>query len=416
MSERPDNDGTRDAQLTAAYRAAAQDMPPPALDAAILAAARREVGAGPRPAGFSFRAWRGPLSVAAVVVLSVSLVMLMREEAPELVAPPRADDPAANAKLAAPAEADSNEVPRERRSLSEEHTPKSLGLKPSHSMPQTGLRPPDFREHAAPTSKDKAAGRLEADAGVAAAYAKRRDAAAEGVDARAKKNIGGAPEPQRQAAKSDTVGGFAQSPPPPAPRAAEAPAQKPAPEIGNVMGKVLDRDRSEAETRERTQSRDAPAKQMADAVPTEAKPAPPPAAKPPVSPSPEVRSAPPAQQPFPNSAPAQLSQTQPTPPPSMAQPAPKPAPRPEAKSAYAPPPAVQPMAKPELRENAPAAAADSLSKLERTAELPPDKWLERIEELRKQGKLEEARASLAEFRKRYPDYRLPDALRNGIRE
>ena len=212
MSERPDNDGTRDAQLTAAYRAAAQDMPPPALDAAILAAARREVGARPRPAGFSFRAWRGPLSVAAVVVLSVSLVMLMREEAPELVAPPRADDPAANAKLAAPAEADSNEVPRERRSLSEEHTPKSLGLKPSHSMPQTGLRPPDFREHAAPASKDKAAGRLEADAGAAAAYAKRRDAATEGVDARAKKNIAGAPEPQRQAAKTDTVGGFAQSP------------------------------------------------------------------------------------------------------------------------------------------------------------------------------------------------------------
>ena len=400
MSERPDNDGTRDAQLTAAYRAAAQDMPPPALDAAILAAARREVGAGPRPAGFSFRAWRGPLSVAAVVVLSVSLVMLMREEAPELVAPPRADDPAANAKLAAPAEADSNE----------EHTPKSLGLKPSHSMPQTGLRPPDFREHAAPAPKDKAAGRLEADAGAAAAFAKRRDAVTEGVDARAKKNSAGAPEPQRQAAKTDTVGGFAQSPPPPAPRAAEAPAQKPGPEIGNVMGKVLDRDRSEAETRERTQSRDAPAKQMADAAPTEAKPAPPPAAKPPLTPSP------PAQTPFPNSAPAQLSHAEPTSPP-MAQPAPKPTARPEAKPAFAPPPpSVQPMAKPESRENAPAAAADSLSKLERKAELPPDKWLERIEELRKQGKLEEARATLAEFRKRYPDYRLPDTLRNGIRE
>jgi hypothetical protein len=410
MSERPDNDGTRDAQLTAAYRAAAQDMPPPALDAAILAAARREVGAGPRPAGFSFRAWRGPLSVAAVVVLSVSLVMLMREEAPELVAPPRADDPAAEAKLAAPAEADSNEVPRERRSLSEEHTPKSLGLKPSHSMPQTGLRPPDFREHAAPAPKDKAAGRLEADAGAAAAFAKRRDAVTEGVDARAKKNSAGAPEPQRQAAKTDTVGGFAQSPPPPAPRAAEAPAQKPAPEMGNVMGKVLDRDRSEAETRERTQSRDAPAKQMADAAPTEAKPAPPPAAKPPLTPSP------PAQTPFPNSAPAQMSQAEPTPAP-MAQPAPKPTARPEAKPAFAPPPpSVQPMAKPESRENAPAAAADSLSKLERKAELPPDKWLERIEELRKQGKLEEARATLAEFRKRYPDYRLPDTLRNGIRE
>jgi hypothetical protein len=413
MSERPDNDGTRDAQLTAAYRAAAQDMPPPALDAAILAAARREVGARPRPAGFSFRAWRGPLSVAAVVVLSVSLVMLMREEAPELVAPPRADDPAAEAKLVAPAEAERNEAPRERRSLSEEHTPKSLGLKPSHSMPQTGLRPPDFREHTGPASNDKAAGRLEADAGAPAASAKRRDAVADSADARAKKNIAASPEPQREAAKTDTFSGFTQPPPP---RAVEAPAQKPAPEIGNIMGKALDRDRLEGETRERAQSRDAPAKQMADAVPTEAKPAPPPAAKPPLSPSPEARSAPSSQPPLPQSAPAQLSQAQPTPPPPVAQPAPKPAASPEAKPAFAPPPSVQPMAKSESRENAPVAAADSLSKLERSADLAPDKWLERIEALRKQGKLEEARTSLAEFRKRYPDYRLPDDLRNGIRE
>ena len=44
--------------------------------------------------------------------------------------------------------------------------------------------------------------------------------------------------------------------------------------------------------------------------------------------------------------------------------------------------------------------------------LPPEKWLERIEELRRQGRLEEARAGLAEFRKRYPDYVLPPALRN----
>jgi hypothetical protein len=346
-------------------------------------------------------------------VLSVSLVMLLREEAPELVAPPRADDPAAEAKLAAPGDADRNEAPREGRSLSEEQTPKSLGLKPSHSMPQSGLRPPDFREYAAPISKEKAAGRLEADAGASAAFAKRRDAATDRVDARAKKNIAAAPEPQRQAAKTDSVSGFTQSPPPPAPRAAEAPAQKPAPEIGNVMGKVLDRDRSEAETRERAQSRDAPAKQMADAAPVEAKPALPPAAKPPLSPSPEVRSAPSSQSTFSPSAPAQLSQAQPPP---MAQPAPKPTPRPEAKPVYAPPPAAQTMAKPESRENAPAAAADSLSKLERSTDLAPDKWLERIEELRKQGKLGEARASLAEFRKRYPDYRLPDALRNGIRE
>lgn len=58
-----------------AYRAAVRDeMPPEALDAAILAASRRAVGAGPRaarPGGLA--RWRAPLAAAAVVVLSVSV-------------------------------------------------------------------------------------------------------------------------------------------------------------------------------------------------------------------------------------------------------------------------------------------------------------------------------------------------------
>src|SRR4051794_25840072 len=88
MSEFPHDDDARDTTLAAIYRAAGEDAPPPALDAAILAAARREVGARPRPAGFTFvRSWRGALSVAAVLVLSVSLVMLMREEAPDVTSP-----------------------------------------------------------------------------------------------------------------------------------------------------------------------------------------------------------------------------------------------------------------------------------------------------------------------------------------
>jgi hypothetical protein len=69
----------------------------------------------------------------------------------------------------------------------------------------------------------------------------------------------------------------------------------------------------------------------------------------------------------------------------------------------------------DMRQAAPAKAvpraAGVMGKLESEAELPPEKWLERIDELRKQGKLDEAKASLAEFRKRFPNYRLPDALR-----
>lgn len=41
----------------------------------------------------------------------------------------------------------------------------------------------------------------------------------------------------------------------------------------------------------------------------------------------------------------------------------------------------------------------------------PERWLEHIAELRKAGRDAEARASLVEFRKRYPDYPIPDALK-----
>ena len=45
------------------------------------------------------------------------------------------------------------------------------------------------------------------------------------------------------------------------------------------------------------------------------------------------------------------------------------------------------------------------------AELSPQAWLERIAELRKQGRTREAEESLAEFKKRYPDYRVPEPPR-----
>lgn len=44
-------------------------------------------------------------------------------------------------------------------------------------------------------------------------------------------------------------------------------------------------------------------------------------------------------------------------------------------------------------------------------ELTPRAWLARIAELRKEGRRREADESLAEFRKRYPDYRIPEPLR-----
>lgn len=48
---------------------------------------------------------------------------------------------------------------------------------------------------------------------------------------------------------------------------------------------------------------------------------------------------------------------------------------------------------------------------------PPEaaeQWLERIAKLRDAGKVREADESLAEFRRRYPDYRIPEAMRARV--
>ena len=70
----------------------------------------------------------------------------------------------------------------------------------------------------------------------------------------------------------------------------------------------------------------------------------------------------------------------------------------------APPPPVAGARAPE------AARADRVfGKLSEQTIEPPEKWLERIAELRREGKHEEADKALEEFRKRYPGYKVPEA-------
>lgn len=98
------NDREHDELLAKRYREAANESPPARLDAAIRAAARREAGAGPRPLS-RLRAWRVPVSLAAVLVLSATLVLMMREEGADRLetavepVPPRAVAPERPAEL-----------------------------------------------------------------------------------------------------------------------------------------------------------------------------------------------------------------------------------------------------------------------------------------------------------------------------
>ncbi|HYA97776.1 MAG TPA: hypothetical protein VEH49_06740 [Methylomirabilota bacterium] len=87
MSAEPSDDSDLEqllvstAELRGQYRAAAREVPPARLDAAIGAAARREVRAGPGVARWG-ASWRVPASIAALVVISATVaVMVGKREA-----------------------------------------------------------------------------------------------------------------------------------------------------------------------------------------------------------------------------------------------------------------------------------------------------------------------------------------------
>jgi len=112
MTTRPTDDPMpRDAGFDAAWRAASNEVPPPALDASILAAAHREVGAGPRrlvaDRALSARRRWWPLAAAATVAV-IAIGIAERGGHDELVAPGSdpsivADTPAQAAKSVADA-------------------------------------------------------------------------------------------------------------------------------------------------------------------------------------------------------------------------------------------------------------------------------------------------------------------------
>jgi hypothetical protein len=111
-----------DDAISRSYRGMAREEPPVAIDAAILAASRRAVGAGPRR-----NRWAVPVSLAAVLVLGVGIALRMQVEQPGIetslpattssaeypvAEPPVAVEPAAPAPPAAVAKDAAKPSPR----------------------------------------------------------------------------------------------------------------------------------------------------------------------------------------------------------------------------------------------------------------------------------------------------------------
>jgi len=103
---------TDDEKVAQRYSELGAEEPPRALDEAILAAARREAGAGPAslPGRGGRQRWYAPLATAAVLVLAVAVTLNMQLERPDVVSPaqqavpPPAEQPASQLELKLKAE------------------------------------------------------------------------------------------------------------------------------------------------------------------------------------------------------------------------------------------------------------------------------------------------------------------------
>ena len=178
-------DELRDERLSRLYRESAAGEPPPALDAAILAAARAAVAPAP-PRRPGWRAWMLPTSLAATVVLTVSLTLVVRQEQERVEAeapPPAAPSRPAESEAAAPA------VRQEKA---------ATAIEQKAAAPPSGLKREEVRPQSEPLARPAATGAPAAPA-VAAPPPAPAPAAADAVESRAKAAAPLRPEAARAA-------------------------------------------------------------------------------------------------------------------------------------------------------------------------------------------------------------------------
>ena len=181
------SDDIRDERLSRLYREAEAAAPPEALDRAILAASRAALAPARRRA--RWQAWTLPMGVAATLVLTVTLTLLVqREQEPPLgeaplprapaAAPQERAEPGAElpAKTAAPPAAKREAVRREAEAPPPAPTPAA-------SRPAS--QPPVVEQKALPAPAPEAVGTAEP-ARPAAAMRRQSAPAADAVEMRAK--------------------------------------------------------------------------------------------------------------------------------------------------------------------------------------------------------------------------------------
>ena len=307
----------RESDISRTWRATSTEQPPATLDDAIRAAARRAVSARPQVSGSSFVArWRVPLSIAALVVVSASLTLLISEEKQHLPGMTSQDLP----RAAAPPRMESSVTPGKR-----DEEARQVGSSRASS------------DAMLPKSTDRTAPMGKASGAMGSAT-----------------NKATAPLPQSAAFTPEAVA--------PAPDRATSAAQAGAPARNDSPSVDTDA-RANAELKQVLPSaRELPSGPAAQSEAT-------------------------SKRKFEQEAPAPQS--------------------PAADSAVsgAPPAPARTTVNAQLRSRVAPAKEPAAEE-----NLAPAAWVERIIDLRREGKLKEAADSLEAFRRRYPDYPLPAEL------
>jgi hypothetical protein len=206
----------RDPRLDRLYAQSAREEPRAGLDEAIRAAARREVQARPQALGARLRRWRLPISIAAVVVLSASVVTLMREEGADRLEEGLSTTTAEPGAPAAPSVGDAK---LEARESAESPDRTQVPAPQELPAPAAGLTAPSGKETQGTRRLDAPAARRAKPAEPFPAEIRQR-----GADA-AKESASQQPEPAAEAPAKTPAPGAARALRAPAPSIQEPPTE-----------------------------------------------------------------------------------------------------------------------------------------------------------------------------------------------
>ena len=347
------NDETRDQALSRLYREGAWPEPSRQIDKAIIAASRR-ASRERHPLLWRFAP---SFAIAATVVLSSAIVLKVYREQPGVVATVMQDKPAAVLRAKSSPEAkQAEQKPADTRPVA-----------PSAPEPQAEATPQGF----APTMDAFEAARIERaqrDLGL-------KDAPSAGIQQVAKT------APAARAAPQPLKKETSQPPAANAERRADAP-QVPASPTFNAIAASAPPAAPQAPAQAARAATSKPSQLSTQAAPQTA-------------PSAEATQAAPSTGATQTAPRAEATQTAPRADATQAAPG--------AEAAQAPP--AEPLA------SGSASIAALMAPPGAKAERTPQAWLDDIRKLVKEGKLQEADAEIARFKKRYPDYVLPEDMR-----